>query len=91
MHQVRHPVDRLGVHADRLQAIDELPVDLGGWRIDDRAGMILVEHQPHRYSALHGGVERGQQRGGRGFLEPQVVEGDVEALLRAAEEGRHTL
>ena len=56
------PGDRLDRDAHRLQLVDERPVDLGRRRHRDRLRVVLVEDQPHGDAALHGRVERCEQR-----------------------------
>ena len=87
VHQVGHTGHRLDLHTGRPEAVDEGPVDLGRRRHGDYLGVVLVEHEADGDAALHRGTERVEQRGPGRLLEAEVVDRDVQRLLRVVEEG----
>ena len=91
MHQVRHAWNRLDLHANRSEAVDECPVDLRRRRIGDAGRVVLVEHEPGGDAALDRGLERAQHRRGRRLVQPQVIDGHVQCFDCAVEESGQAL
>jgi hypothetical protein len=81
VHQVRDARDRECRYGDRL---DELGDRRRGRR--QELAMVDVVREPNRDAALRRSDERVPHRVADGAREPQVVEGEVEGLVGAAEE-----
>ena len=86
MHEVGH-----AGHATRgdRQGLDRVGRRLRRRRDGHRSGVVDVEQQPHRHAALLRVEDRGEHERSGSTLDPQVVEGEVEALAGAVDERRH--
>jgi hypothetical protein len=83
VHEVRHARDAFG---GDVEAVDYGRLAARGRWNGDRARVVDVERQPYRDAAMRRVYERaGDEPRGR-LVEVEVVQGEIEGLLRARDE-----
>jgi hypothetical protein len=88
MHQVGDAEHALGRH---LEVVEKARVGVRGRRLGNRLVVVDVEGEPDGDPALPGIEERARNELGRLLLQVEVVESEVERLLRAREEAGREL